>query len=435
MSRSRLIVITKYPEPGRVKTRLKAALGDERAAFLHREMVEHALEWASAWSGNTRVALEVRIDGATEEQFREWLGSGPEYITQGAGDLGARMSRSFDDGFRRGDNRIVLIGTDSPQLTPAHIQLAFERLLHHDLVLLPATDGGYGLIGLRSVAPELFRDIAWGTGEVLGATIERAAGMGLSVSMLKPLGDVDTPEDLTLWDRTSTQFISVIIPTLNEEGNILQTLERVGDIPDGEVIVVDGGSRDGTVEMAEEWGARVVRSEPGRGRQMDRGASEADGDILLFLHADTLLPEDYHTLLREAMSAPLTVGGAFTWKVDSPGPFLRWIERTVDWRTRLFRLPFGDQAIFVKASLFRELDGYASIPLMEDVDMVRRLRKYGDIVCLDAPVTTSARRYERFGPVRTTLRNKVIFFGYYLGIRPDRLARWYYGRSQAPEAD
>ncbi len=396
MSGSRLIVITKYPVPGRVKTRLKVALGDERAAFLHREMVEHTLEWASAWSGKTRVALEVRIDGATEEQFREWLGSAPEYITQGSGDLGTRMSRSFDDGFRRGDNRIVLIGTDSPQLTPAHIQLAFERLLHHDLVLLPATDGGYGLIGLRSVAPELFRDIAWGTGEVLGATIERAAGMGLSVSMLKPLGDVDTPEDLSLWDRTSTQFISMIIPTLNEEGNILQTLERVGDIPDGEVIVVDGGSRDGTVEMAKEWGARVVRSEPGRGRQMDRGASEADGDILLFLHADTLLP---------------------------------------DWRTRLFRLPFGDQAIFVKASLFRELDGYASIPLMEDVDMVRRLRKYGDIACLDAPVTTSARRYERFGPVRTTLRNKVIFFGYYLGIRPDRLARWYYGRSQDPEAD
>ncbi len=436
MSRRRLIVFTKYPEPGRVKTRLKAALGEEKAAFVHREMAEHTMEQASAFSRKARCHLEVRFDGASTERFIEWLGSGPAYISQGEGDLGSRMSRGFDDGFRRGDDRIVLIGTDVPQLTPAHIQIAFEKLAHHDLVLVPATDGGYGLIGLRSGAPELFRDIEWGTGNVLGTTIEKAAGKGLSVSMLKPLGDVDTPEDLTLWNSTSSQFVSVIIPTLNEEGNILQTLEHVGEVPDGEVVVVDGGSSDGTIEEARGWGgARVIRSEPGRGRQMDRGASEAAGDILLFLHADTLLPEGYHELIRKAMSDPLTVGGAFTWKVDSPGPFLRWIERTVDWRTRLFRLPYGDQAIFVRASLFRELGGYASIPLMEDVDMARRLKKYGDLACLDAPVITSARRYERFGPFRTTLRNKVIFFGYYLGIPPDRLSRWYYGRSPETEPD
>ncbi len=435
MSGNRLIVITKYPTPGQVKTRLAAALGEEKAAFLHKEMVEHTMERASAFSRKARCHLEIRYDGATAEQFTEWLGNGPDYIAQGEGDLGVRMSKSFHEGFRRGDDRIVLIGTDVPQLTSAHIQIAFERLLHHDLVLLPATDGGYGLIGMRLHTPELFTEVAWGTGDVLGATIERASESGLSVSMLKPLGDVDIPEDESLWEKTSTRFISVIIPTLNEAENILQTLERVGDIPDGEVIVVDGGSKDGTVKMAEEWGARVVRSEPGRGRQMDRGAAEAYGDILLFLHADTLLPEDFQLLIREAMSDPLTAGGAFTWKVDSPGLFLRWIERTVAWRTRLFRLPYGDQAIFVNSALFRELDGYASIPLMEDVDLVRRLKKYGDIISLDAPVTTSARRYERFGPVRTTLRNKVIFFGYYLGIRPDRLVKWYYGRSSDTGAD
>ncbi|MFC1530123.1 TIGR04283 family arsenosugar biosynthesis glycosyltransferase [Gemmatimonadota bacterium] len=435
MSGSRLVILTRYPTPGRVKTRLQAALGEEQTALLHGEMVEYTLATASAWSGKARIDLEVRIDGASEEEFREWLGSGQAFVTQGEGDLGARMSRSFEDGFNRGDDRIVLIGTDMPQLTPAHLTIAFERLLHHDLVLLPATDGGYGLIGLRSPAPELFTGIAWGSGDVLNATVDKAAGRGLSVSMLKPLGDVDTPEDLPLWERTADRFISVIIPTFNEEGNILSTLERVGDIPGGEVIIVDGGSSDGTVETAEGWGARVVLSHPGRGRQMDLGAEEATGDILLFLHADTLLPEDWHTVIREAMSDPLTVGGAFSWKVDAPGPFLRWIERTVEWRIRLFNLPYGDQAIFVKASVFRELDGYISIPLMEDVDLVRRLRKYGNLARLNASVTTSARRYERYGPFRTTMRNKVILFGYYLGIRPEQLARWYYRHSADSEVD
>jgi len=435
MSGDRLVVITRYPEAGRVKTRLQTALGEEEAARVHREMAEHTMATAVAWSGRAGVDLEVRTDGATEEAFREWLGSGPALEAQGEGDLGERMSRIFEDGFKRGDDRIVLVGTDLPQLTPAHIQLAFEKLLHHDLVLQPATDGGYGLIGLKSPAPQLFTGIGWGTSDVLGVTLEKAAVSGLSISLMKPLGDIDTPEDLILWERTAGRFISVVIPTLNEGENILPTLERVGDFSDGEVIVVDGGSSDGTVEAAEGWGARVISSGPGRGRQMDRGADESTGDILLFLHADTLLPEGWHTLIREAMADPLTVGGAFSWKVDAPGPFLRWIELTVDWRTRLFSLPYGDQAIFVKASLFRELDGYISIPLMEDVDLVRRLRKVGNLAVLRAPVTTSARRYERFGPFRTTMRNKVIFLGYYLGIRPEQLARWYYRRASDIGAD
>ncbi|MQY57899.1 glycosyltransferase [bacterium] len=237
---------------------------------------------------------------------------------------------------------------------------------------------------------------------------------------------MDVPEDLSVWEKASNQFLSIVIPTLNEEAHLGKTLERIGQMSDGEVIVIDGGSQDNTVPIAEEWGAKVIRARPNRGEQMNRGAREASGDILLFLHADTLLPEDYPGLIREAMTEPGVVGGAFAWKVEPSTPILRYLERNVAWRTRIFRMPYGDQAYFVRTAVFREMGGYADIPLMEDVEFIRRLRKIGRLVFIPKPVVTSPRRYEKLGLVRTALRNKLTLFGYYLGIPPDRLAKFYY---------
>ena len=164
---------------------------------------------------------------------------------------------------------------------------------------------------------------------------------------------------------------------------------------------------------------------------MDVGADAASGALLLFLHADTLLPDGWPEMVREAMADPLVTIGAFRFRLDRSGPFQRWAERAVDWRVRLFKLPYGDQALFVKASVFRELGGYAGMPLMEDVDLVRRLKRYGRLSYLEAPVTTSARRWEKNGPLRTTLTNTVLLLGYHLGISPDRLAAFYYRRTRA----
>jgi len=401
------------------------ALGEEGAASLHQRLTEHTLNWAASLAETCPGLLEIRFDERNQSMMREWLGPEWEYIHQGEGDLGKRMARGFQANFQRGFRRIVLVGTDSPQLTAFHAQLAFRALIKHDLVLVPMHDGGYSLIGLRRMEPALFESIEWGTESVFDVTVERAQEKGLSVKVLKPLHDVDHPGDLPVWDRISNQFLSIIIPTLNEAEHLSQTLDRLGQDEHREVIVVDGGSTDNTLRIADQSGAKVISTQPGRGKQMNVGAQKALGDIFLFLHADTLLPGNFQTEVRQAMSNPKVAGGAFAWKVSPSTPLLRVTEKTVNWRTKLFRLPYGDQGIFVRASLFHELRGYADIPLMEDVEFIRRLRKVGELIIIPDPVVTSSRRFTELGPLRTTLRNKLVIIGYYLKIPPERLVRRY----------
>lgn len=426
MSGNKLIIFTRFPEPGSVKTRLIPALGDSGAAELQKKTAEHTLRWASVFSQKSGTVLQIHFDGGSLESMKNWLGTGYRFVDQGEGDLGERMSRAFRESFIEGSSRVIIVGTDAPELTAAHARLAFSALDSHDLVIVPAFDGGYCLLGMRRMVPELFQDIEWGSDAVFQFTIDRAARAGLSIEVLKPLRDIDTPEDIPIWNSVSSRFISIIMPTLNEEDNLAGTLDRVGEIRDSEVIVVDGGSSDGTVHIAENWGAKVITAEAGRGGQMDAGAEMASGDILLFLHADTLLPTDYSTWIRKAFDDPLVVAGAFRWKVEPAGPFLKWIELTVDWRIRLFHLPYGDQAIFVRASLFRQVGGFEGAPLMEDLDLIRRLKKLGRIKYIKEPVVTSARRYEALGPFRTTMINKATLLRYYLKVPHQKLEKSYY---------
>ncbi len=426
MGRPRLIIFTRYPEPGKVKTRLISTLGREGASDLHKSMTEHTLKWAKSLSRKNQNLVEIRFDGGTPELIEQWLGKELSYVRQGEGDLGERMERAFHENFEQKKRHVILVGTDCPQFTACHAKMAFNALKSHDLVLCPTTDGGYYLIGLRRMVPELFESLAWGTETVFRSTLERAKEQGLSVRTLEPLQDVDVPRNLPVWERSSHQFISLIIPTLNEEDNLQRTLEKIGQLPRGEVIVVDGGSEDNTVKVAEKYGAKVIKSMPSRGKQMNVGASKASGDILLFLHADTLLPDGFSSLVRKVMSEPDVVGGSFALKLQPGTPFLKYIEENVKWRTKLFGLPYGDQAIFVRASVFREIGGYADIPLFEDVDFIRRLKSQGKLSFIPIPVVTSSRRYKKYGVFMTTLINKVVFFGYLLKVPPTRLVRIYY---------
>jgi rSAM/selenodomain-associated transferase 2 len=222
-----------------------------------------------------------------------------------------------------------------------------------------------------------------------------------------------------------TVRISIIIPTLNEEEHIGATLASIRDLDDLQIIVVDGGSRDRTRYAAAEGGAQVITSAPGRAAQMNAGAAVALGDILLFLHADCRLPPDFPGMVCTTVADTRVAAGAFRLAIDGPGLPLRIIERLVQWRSVLLGLPYGDQALFLRAEIFRQSGGYAKLPIMEDFELMRRLRRLGDIRILPQSVVTSARRWQRLGIMRTTLINQLIIFAYLLGVAPERLAHWY----------
>ena len=219
--------------------------------------------------------------------------------------------------------------------------------------------------------------------------------------------------------------LSVIIPTLNEERLLPATLEGLVATSDCEVIVSDGGSSDATREIALQRGCTVLLGPPGRGRQMNAGAARAAGGLLLFLHADTRLPAGFVAMVEEALLGRGVSGGAFSLAIDRHRPSLAAIALGANLRSRLLRLPYGDQALFTTARTFHSLGGFPETPIMEDVLFVNKLRRIGRIRILPNQVTTSARRWERLGVIRTTLRNQLILIGYGLGVPTTTLAAWY----------
>ena len=219
--------------------------------------------------------------------------------------------------------------------------------------------------------------------------------------------------------------ISIIIPVLNEANTINGVLARILGASNVEVIVVDGGSQDETVALAQSVGVKVIAVISGRASQMNAGAAVATGSILLFLHADTHLPPAFDTLVRQVLQNTGAIAGAFELRIDAELWGIRLIEKMVNLRSRFLSLPYGDQAIFLKASIFKEIGGFPNLPIMEDFELMRRLKRYGKIAIAPAPVVTSGRRWQKLGVVRTTLINQLIIIGYFLGVPPARLARWY----------
>ncbi len=220
------------------------------------------------------------------------------------------------------------------------------------------------------------------------------------------------------------ESISVILPALNEAGGIARVVARAAEGAH-EVIVADGGSDDATVEVARGAGARVLRSAPGRALQMNAGARAASGDILLFLHADTLLPPGYDRVVRRTLRLPSAAAGAFSLGMDVDTPGLRWVAAWANWRSRILGWPYGDQGLFLRREVFFRVGPYPETPILEDVGLVRRLRRKGRVVTAAPAVATSARRWLRLGVLRTTATNQLILVAGLLGASPDTLSRWY----------
>lgn len=228
--------------------------------------------------------------------------------------------------------------------------------------------------------------------------------------------------------------IAVVVPALDEAHNLQRLLPDLARRwPEAEVVVVDGGSRDATVEVLRRHaGVQCLASAPGRARQMNAGARATAGELLVFLHADTGLPEGALEAVQAAMQDPRVVGGRFDVAFDSPRAIMRVTAALMNVRSRLSGIATGDQTIFVRRSVFEALGGFPEIPLMEDVEFSRRLKRQGRLACLRLRVTTSARKWEREGPLRTVLLMWTLRLLYVLGASPRRLHRWYYGRDAAP---
>jgi len=416
-----IIVFCRWPEPGKVKTRLAAGIGDEAACRIYRACLERTLTVARRWADSCAGRVVVSTADAPDSRWAEWLGEGWDVRGQREGDLGARMLAALTSSLDEGCAFAMCVGSDLPGLTVGHLKRAARALRDADAVVGPADDGGYYLVGLEQEAPELFAGIDWGTEGVLAQTRSAAQRAGLRLAETEALGDVDTAEDL--WGGAGPT--SVVIPTLNEQAVVGECVREARLLGVAEVIVADGGSTDATVEHALAAGARVIDSAPGRGPQLNSGAREAGGETLWFIHADCRLTPLALWEMGRALRDEAVIGGAFELAIRPATPALRSLAFCANVRSRLCREPYGDQAVFVRRRVFDRIGGFPDWPVLEDVELARKMRRAGRIVTLRSPVFASARRWQEHGTFRTWLRMKRVKLGYHLGRSPERLARIY----------
>jgi rSAM/selenodomain-associated transferase 2 len=216
--------------------------------------------------------------------------------------------------------------------------------------------------------------------------------------------------------------LSVIIPALNESENITRAVQSAQIAGADEVIVVDGDSSDATLELAHAAGAICLESAAGRAQQQNRGAQRASGDVLVFLHADNWFGPGAFQALQ---CNPHLVCGAFRQKIDSPFAIYRWLEWGNAVRVSWWSSPYGDQGIFVRRTVFEEIGGFPDVPIMEDLLLMRTLRQRHQVALLPGPLYVSSRRWQKYGPIRQTLRNWWLLAAFRCGVPPRRLVSWY----------
>jgi len=422
-----LIVFARLPVPGRTKTRLIPALGAEGAARLQVQMTRHVLRAVDALAAEGTLDVRVALDAGPTTDAAPWFGERACGL-QAEGDLGVRLATAFDDAFAKGAKRVVVIGTDCPSLDADTLRRAFDALGGHGACLGPASDGGYYLLGLRAPEPQLFMDMPWSTKHVYRETLARLEDVGRSVARLQVLDDVDVPGDLPAAHRALERTVSVVVPTLNEAERLPACLDALLADPRAEVIVVDGGSTDYTVAIAQARGVAVLESAPGRAVQMNTGVEAACGDALVFCHADTHLPAGYVDTVRDTLHDHAVALGAFRLGLRGEERALRNIEAGVHWRSTRRKMPYGDQALFLRRRTFDALGGYRPLPIMEDYDLVRRARPLGRVAISDAVATSSARFWRRHGMVKGVVLNQLTLAGWHVGLRARHLRRIRSGR-------
>jgi rSAM/selenodomain-associated transferase 1 len=279
--------MTRILNAGRVKTRLIPVLGPDGAAALHSALLRKTLLMANVHARQSAVELEVRFTGGASDSAKSLVEERMAiWREQRGSDLGDRMHLAIETARGEGATAVIVIGTDCPDLSTEVLTSAWKWLDRHGVVLGPADDGGYYLIGMKLADARLFDGVDWGTEHVLRQTQNRCRNLGKSLARLPPLSDVDEPEDLIVCRRFDGDFadcllrrhaglLSIVIPTRNEVGKLEAALSPIHRQPNCEILIADGGSADGTVDLARKLGCRVITANRGRGRQMNAGAGRA----------------------------------------------------------------------------------------------------------------------------------------------------------------
>lgn len=428
-----LIVFMRYPETGKVKSRLAASIGATEAAQIYEKLARHTLGVASEFlAANPKVRGIVSFSPRGRHAQMASKFAGPwEFMPQEGSHLGERMGNADMALRSSGFEHVVLVGSDVPDLDPRDLSEAFETLDQGQAVLGPASDGGFYLIGLGEPCRTVFAPRIWGTGEVLRRTEGLLRHHGFQVARIRCRPDLDEARELHLLEARPLfqDRLSVIIPTVGFGPALRCTLDLLQDQiwPGDEIIVVQGAS--GAVPDREERTdtIRVIKSPRGRGLQLNAGAAAARGNLLFFLHDDSLPPAGFPFAIRRACTNKSMGIGCFQLQFSPTDPSLDLVARWANFRSRHLGLPYGDQGLFCRRDFFERLGGFNRPYLMEDVDLVARCRQHGKVVVLPLKIRTSSERYLRNGVLRASMQNHLLMCMHLLGVDDRKLYRIYYG--------
>lgn len=403
-----IIIFTRIPLPGKTKTRMMPALTPKQCAKLHECFLQDIKEACGQTGTDVFVCYAPEGDDKLQV-LKNILGCQKEYFLQAGRDLGERMFRAFRIVLGKGYHSCVLIGTDVPELKAEHIRRAFHVLERADVVFGRTSDGGYYLVGMKMLRQEVFGLEHYGHGKVLEDTVRELKLHGIQVGYTDTLDDMDNREDLKGFlnrarenqylQKTSTfryvnqlSRISIIVPVYNERKTIISMQDQLRPLKNCcEIIFVDGGSKDGTLEMiSDEF--TVLSAPKSRAAQMNMGAMASCGDILFFLHCDSELPPHPIEEIRKVMKDYQV--GCFGIKFRSRNFFMFTCRIISNHRIRDRKVMFGDQGIFINRELFFDMGMFPDIPIMEDYQFSLNLKKRNiSIGMTKKRIITSDRRF------------------------------------------